>query len=146
MNVFITKSRIRETNHLSTNADSRTDTKKILLVWQNLPEFFFFLRSNFTVFISKSFQIRDHFFPLLFPKDSENLKSLDIGLQEMGAKRRLKGVKNIFLNLKKKTFLLRRFYTFYEQKLSNPRPFFLKDSENLKRLDIGLREVGAKRP
>ena len=29
------KSRIRETKHLSTNADSSTDTKKILLVRQN---------------------------------------------------------------------------------------------------------------
>ena len=31
------KSRIRETKHISTNADSSTDTKKILLVRQNLP-------------------------------------------------------------------------------------------------------------
>ena len=37
--------------------------------------------------MSKSFQIWDHFFPLLLPKDSENLKSLDIWLQEVGAKR-----------------------------------------------------------
>ena len=34
----IQKSRIRETKHLSTNADSSTDTKKILLVRQNLPK------------------------------------------------------------------------------------------------------------
>ena len=32
------KSRIRETKHLSTDADSSTDTKKILLVRQNLPK------------------------------------------------------------------------------------------------------------
>ena len=31
-------------------------------------------------------------FPLLFPMDSEYLKSLDIGLWEVGAKRRLNGV------------------------------------------------------
>ena len=32
-----------------------------------------------------------HFFPLLFPKDSESLKILDIRLREMGAKRPLNG-------------------------------------------------------
>ena len=71
--------------------------KKILLVRQNLPQKkiwkkTFFLRGNFTPFISKSFQIWDHFFPLLFPKYSENLKSLDIGLWEVGAKRHLNGL------------------------------------------------------
>ena len=33
----------------------------------------------------------DHFFPLLFPKDSESLKILDIRLREVGAKRQLNG-------------------------------------------------------
>ena len=33
----------------------------------------------------------DHFFLLLFPKDSESLKMLDIRLREVGAKRRLNG-------------------------------------------------------
>ena len=33
----------------------------------------------------------DHFFPLLFPKDSESLKILDIQLWDVGAKRRLNG-------------------------------------------------------
>ena len=45
-------------------------------------------------FMSKSFQIWDHFFPLLFPKDSKNLKSLDIGLREVGAKRLVNGLRN----------------------------------------------------
>ena len=49
----------------------------------------FFLRGNFTPFLSKSFQIRDHFFALLFSKDSQNFKSFDIGLEEVGTKRRL---------------------------------------------------------
>ena len=52
----------------------------------------FLCRGDFTPIMSKSFQIWDHFFSLLFPKDSENLKSLDIGLREVGAKRRLNGV------------------------------------------------------
>ena len=51
-----------------------------------------FLRGNFTAFMSKIIQIWDHFFPLVFPMDSENLKGLDIGLREVGAISRLNGV------------------------------------------------------
>ena len=50
---------------------------------------------------------------------------------------------------KKKNKFLRRSYNIYEEKFSNLRPFssiiFPKDSENLKSLDIALREFGAKR-
>ena len=69
----ILKSRIQETKHLSTDADSSTDTKKILLVRQSFQKKLFFLRGNFSHFISKSFQIWHHFFQLFFPKDSNNL-------------------------------------------------------------------------
>ena len=51
---------------------------------------FIFLHGNFTPFMCKSFQIRDHFFPLLFPKDSENLNFLDIGLRKVGEKKTFK--------------------------------------------------------
>ena len=44
--------------------------------------------------MSKSLQIWDYFFTLFSPKDSENLKSFDIGLWEVGAKRPLNGVRN----------------------------------------------------
>ena len=59
-NIFISieilkKSRIRETKHLSTDADSSTDTKKILLVRQNSPKNKLFVRGDFTPFINKSF-------------------------------------------------------------------------------------------
>ena len=37
----------------------------------------------------------DHFFPLLFPKDSESLKILDIRLQEVGAKRPLNSTSKV---------------------------------------------------
>ena len=47
---------------------------------------FFFLCGNFSLFLSKSFQIWDNFFPFFWPKNSENLKSLDIGLREVGQK------------------------------------------------------------
>ena len=45
------------------------------------------MRGNFTSFISKSFKISDHLFPLLFPNDSASLKFLDIQLHEVGATR-----------------------------------------------------------
>ena len=44
--------------------------------------------------MSKTFQIWDHFFQLLFPKNSKNLKSLDIGIWEVGAKKQLNKVRN----------------------------------------------------
>ena len=71
------------------DADRSTNNKKILLVRQKTN---IFGGGHFTPFISKSFQILDHFFPILFPKDSENLTSLDIGLWEVGSKRHLNGV------------------------------------------------------
>ena len=40
--------------------------------------------------MSKSFQVWDHFFPLLFPKDSLNLKCLDIELREGGGQMTVK--------------------------------------------------------
>ena len=53
----------------------------------------FFSPRQFYTLISKSFQIWDHFFQLLFPKDSKYLKSLDIGLWKVGPKRPLNGVR-----------------------------------------------------
>ena len=37
----------------------------------------------------------DHFFPLLFPRDSESLKILDIRFWEVGAKRLLNGISKV---------------------------------------------------
>ena len=51
--------------------------------------FFFFLRGNFKPLPNKNVHIWDLFVSLLFPKDSESLKILDIWLWEVGAKRRL---------------------------------------------------------
>ena len=78
-----------------------------------------FLRSNFTPFLSKNVQIWNRFLPFLFPKDSEYLNSLDIGLQEVGAKRPLNKVnkwEEFFF-----TFLSWQFDTIFEQKGSNLR-------------------------
>ena len=50
-----------------------------------------FLCGDFRQFSNKNVQRWDHFFPLLFPKDSKPLKIWDIQLREVGAKRRLNG-------------------------------------------------------
>ena len=72
---------------------------------------------QFTTFMSKSFTIWDHFFPLLFPNDSEYLKCLDIGLWEVGTKRLLSGVRNCDGKTDKQT-----------DKKTNIRTFSLKES------------------
>ena len=64
-----------------------TKTQNRLEIWQNKQ---YTLRPEVSnPSGSKNVQIRDHFFPLLFSKDSESLKSLDIRLREVGAKRLL---------------------------------------------------------
>jgi hypothetical protein len=51
----------------------------------------FFLRGDFRQLLNKNVHILDHFFPLLFPQDSESLKILDLRRREVGAKRPLNG-------------------------------------------------------
>ena len=63
-----------------------------------------FLRGDFTPFMSKSFQIWDHFFPLFLHKDSKYLKSWDIGHWEVGARRRLTKWTNKKKNLSRTCF------------------------------------------
>ena len=89
------KSRIRETKHLSTDADSSTDaiggwTKAKISNKKKL-----FLRGGFRPLLNKNVQMLDHFFSILFPKDSESLKILDIRLWEVGAKRPLNGTSKV---------------------------------------------------
>ena len=55
----------------------------------------FLLFGDFRPLLNKNVQIWDHFFPLLFPKDSESLNILDIRLQKVGAKRRLNGTSKV---------------------------------------------------
>ena len=61
------------------------------------------MRGNFRPLPNKNVQMLDHFFPLLFPKNSESLKILDIRLREVGAKRPLNGTSKV----KKLDFFLR---------------------------------------
>ena len=63
----------------------------------------FFLRGNFRQFLNKIFHIWDHFFPLLFPKDSESLKILDIRLREVGAKWCLNGTSKVSTRTNRRT-------------------------------------------
>ena len=62
-----------------------------------------FLRGNFWQFSNNNVPIWDHFFPLLFPKDSESLKILDIQLREVGAKRHLNGTSKVNTQTNKHT-------------------------------------------
>ena len=76
------------------------------------------LRDNFRPLPNKNVQMLDHFFPLLFPKDSESLKILDIRLREVGAKRPLNGASKVKKVREKKLFFARRFSTIFKQKCS----------------------------
>ena len=67
-----------------------TGTSKVKKVKYEL-----FLRGDFRQFLSKNVHIWDHFFPLLFPKDSESIKILDIWLREVGAERPLNGTSKV---------------------------------------------------
>jgi hypothetical protein len=78
-----------------------------------------FLRGDFRPLQNKNVQMLDHFFPLLFPKDSESLKILDIRLQEVGAKRPLKKTKKKprrLKKMKKKNFFLRGDFRHFSNK------------------------------
>jgi hypothetical protein len=55
----------------------------------------FFCAAILDHFQTKNVQMLDHFFALLFPKDSESLKILDIRLWEVGRKRRLNGTSKV---------------------------------------------------
>merc|ERR1712105_502742 len=65
------------------------------------------MRGDFRQLSNKNVQMLDHFFPLLFPRDSESLKILAIRLREVGAKRPLNGTSKVKKVREKKTFFLR---------------------------------------
>ena len=69
--------------------------KKIEKKWKKWRKKNFFLWRDFQQFSNKNVHIWDHFFPLLFPKDSESVKILDIRLREVGAKRPLNGTSKV---------------------------------------------------
>ena len=79
----------------------------------------FFLRRDFKRLSNKNVQICDQFFPLLFPKDSESLKILDIGLQEMGAKRRLNGTSKVNRRTNRRTDGQAKLLSMHNSSISN---------------------------
>ena len=137
-----------ETKHLSTGADSSTDTKQILIVLQNFPKKTLLRAANLHPLRAKVFKYQTTSFHYFSPKDSQQSKRLDIGLWEVGGKRRLNRV-----NKKKSVIFFLcciDFTPFMSKSLHIWHHFFPllfpKDSEILKSLDIGLRVVGNKRP
>ena len=72
-------------------------------VRQNQPKKLFFFFWDFRPLPNKNVILWDHFFPLLFPKDSESLKILDIRLWEVVAKRRLNGTSKVNWRTDRKT-------------------------------------------
>ena len=70
---------------------------------------------------NKNVQMLDHFFPLLFLKDSESLKILDIRLREVGAKRLLNGTSKV-KKVREEKKIARQFKTIFKQKCSYLRP------------------------
>ena len=67
----------------------------------------FFLRGDFRPLPNKNVQMLDHFFPLLFPKDSKSLKILYIRLRKVEAKRPLNGTSKVKKMWEKKKYFLR---------------------------------------
>ena len=114
---------MRETKHLSTDADSSTDaiggwTKAKSAKKRKKKK----LRGDFRPLPNKNVQMLDHFFPLLFPKDSESLKILDIRLWEVKAKRPLKGTSKVKNMREKRTFFCATILDNFKQKCSYLRP------------------------
>ena len=72
---------------------------------------------RFYTLYEQKFSNLTHFFQLFFPKDSKNLKSLDIGLREVGEKIPLNGVRNTKTN--KKSCSLRQNSPLVFQKIPN---------------------------
>ena len=131
-----------------------------------------FCRSNVTPFMSKSFQIWDHFFPSLFPKDSEYQSFYKLQTCRCkSAQNFQEPVQNLYFwtqnrknrYLKKKIGqILKNSFNFYmflghfepislrkifSKKICLPKKYtFRRSAEYLRSLDIGLWEVGAKKP
>ena len=82
------KSRIRETKHLSTDADSSTDAIGGWTKAKSATKKNFFLRGDFWPLPNKNVQMLDHFFSLLFPKDFESLKYWTYDFGKWGQKYR----------------------------------------------------------
>ena len=103
------KSHIPETENLSSDGDSSTNTQKILL-GKSCQKKNLFCAAFLHPLWAKFLQIWYHFFQFIFPKNSKILKSFDIGFWKVGAKRRWNRVNKWNIH-KKKTFFLPQQFT-----------------------------------
>jgi hypothetical protein len=104
-----------ETKHLSTDADSSTDTKKILLVRQNLPKNKLFCAAILHPFYEQKFYNLRPLLSITFPKGFRISKKFGHWTLGNGGKKTLKRSEQI-KKILKKPFLPLQLYTFYEQK------------------------------
>ena len=101
---------MQETKNLSTDADSSTNTKKILLVRKNSQKKKLFCAEILHPLWPKVFKSAITSFHYFSPKDSENLKSFDIGIWEVGTKRPLNGVRKCDGQTNKHTKNIQKFW------------------------------------
>ena len=73
-----------------------TKWSKLMKKKKSIKKTFFLRRSHFTPFLSKKVHTWDHFFPLLFPKDSKYLKVWTLDLGKMGEERPFTGVNKVW--------------------------------------------------
>ena len=132
------------------NADSSTNTKKILLVRQNLPKkiHFFFAWQLYTNYEQKFANLRPPLF-LTFPQGFQKSKKFGHWTLGSGGKKLFKrGEQMIFFS--KKLFCRCNFTTIMSKRFQIWDHFlsllFPEDFKNLKSLHIGLWETRAKRP
>ena len=80
------------------------------------------MHSYFTTLMSKSFQILRPILSITFPQGSRKSKKFGHWTSGSGGKKTFKWSEQM-KNIRKKLFFLpQRFYTLYEQKISNRRP------------------------
>ena len=107
------------------------------------------MRGKCRPFMSKSFTIWDHFFPLLFPEDSENQNKIGHWTSGSGGKKTFNRSEQM-TKIHKKLFFRVIFTQFLRKNVQIWDYFFPirfpKNSKYLTILDIGLREVWAKGP
>ena len=109
----------------------------------------FFLHGNFKPLPNKNVQMLDHFFLLLFPKDSESLKIFDIRLWEVGAKNPAHGRHQLSRPMRLVEPIQNKtkcFYFFFKGK-NHPKPKNSKMSRDMPKLAIrpltrGLQYIG----
>ena len=104
------KCHIRETKHLSTNAESITDTKKTLLVRQNSPKSFFKNARRFYTLYKQKFSNLGPLLSITFLKGFRKSKNFGHLTLESGGKKTLKWSEQMKKNLWK-TFSAQWFCT-----------------------------------